>query len=615
MSDKPVSIESLKAFIRREGPRLLERHNVTSVGVGYKIKDGNLTNELSIQFTVANKVKPEKLESIGAEMLPESFEIDGVKVPTDVLQRSYTHSAREVRLEAKLEAASSRKSAVDPLVPGVSIANKNETAGTLGCVVYDSHTGASYVLSNWHVLNGPEGQIGDLIVQPGPYDDNRVDRNVIGRLVRSYLGVAGDGAIASVEHRRLFPDILDLNVAVDRVGEPELGDRVVKSGRTTAVTYGIVNRIHTLISLDYDSAGVKQIGCFEIGPDPDRPAQNHQISMGGDSGSVWLAAGQDAPTGMMLGLHFAGETGDAPDHAMACYAASIFEKLEILPAPPSQVVLEPAALGYSPTFIGQSVPLPASASDEVKADLLDVGGETVFDYTHFSLAMSRSRRFARWVSWNIDGGALKSLSRKGISFKKDPHLPFDAQVGDELYAHNPLDRGHIARRADLVWGTLEEAKKANLDSFFFTNITPQHEDFNRSSAHGIWGQLENAIFADVEVEDLRISVIGGPIFSANDPLYRGVQLPRQFWKIIYYREAGSSDVTARAYVLTQADLLNQLEVLELPQFSVYEVSVSHVSGMTSLDLFAGVAPAPQPQPEAIPARAIRRVASVSEIVA
>ncbi|MEJ2598568.1 MAG: DNA/RNA non-specific endonuclease [Anaerolineales bacterium] len=619
MAAKKVSIESLKAFIRREGPRLLEQSNVTSVGIGYKVKDGKPTKELSIQFTVAKKVGLEQLESIGAEKLPDSFEIDGVKVPTDILERKYEHSAREVRLEAKLEAASSRKSAVDPLVPGVSIANVNETAGTLGCVVYDARTGASYVLSNWHVLNGPGGHIGDSIVQPGPYDDNRVDRNVVGRLVRSYLGVAGDGAIASVDNRRLSPDILDLNLAVDRVGEPELGDRVIKSGRTTAVTYGIVNRIHTMVSIPYGGV-VEQIGCFEIGPDPDHPAQNHQITMGGDSGSAWLATDKDAATGMMLGLHFAGETGDAPDHAMACYAASIFEKLGVLPQPPAQVVLEPAALGYSPTFIGESVPLPVPASSEVSADLLDVGGNTVFDYTHFSLAMSRSHRFARWVSWNIDGGSLKSLSRKGISFKKDPHLPSDAQVGDELYSHNPLDRGHVARRADLVWGTMDEAKKANIDSFFFTNITPQHEDFNRSNAHGIWGELENAIFADVEVEDLRISVVGGPIFSDNDPLYRGVHLPRQFWKIIYYREAGSPDVTSRAYVLTQADLLNQLEALELPQFSVFEVSVSHVSGMTGLALFAGVAPEtlrpPQPRAEVVsPVGAIRHIASVSEIVA
>ena len=47
------------------------------------------------------------------------------------------------------------------------------------------------------------------------------------------------------------------------------------------------------------------------------------------------------------------------------------------------------------------------------------------------------------------------------------------QTGDELYAENPLDRGHIARRADLLWASREQAQQANTDSFFFTNITPR----------------------------------------------------------------------------------------------------------------------------------------------
>src|SRR5262249_27912701 len=158
-------------------------------------------------------------------------------------------------------------------------------------------------------LNGPKGIIGDEIVQPGKHDDNRVDRNVVGRLVRSHLGVAGDCAIASIEQRGLSPTILDLDVAVSRIGEAELGDLVVKSGRTTEVTHGVVKRIHTVAKINYDEAGDQEIGCFEIGPDPKRPAADGQISMGGDSGSVWLLAEGGKPSDMMLGLHFAGEVG------------------------------------------------------------------------------------------------------------------------------------------------------------------------------------------------------------------------------------------------------------------------------------------------------------------
>ena len=236
---------------------------------------------------------------------------------------------------------------------------------------------------------------------------------------------------------------------------------------------------------------------------------------------------------------------------------------------------------------------------------------------HFSLTLSKKRKFARWVAWNIDGGSLRKLSRKNIKFKKDSRLPAKAQVGNELYKNNPLDRGHIARRADLLWGPFPEAKRANSDSFFYTNITPQHQAFNQSGANGIWGELENAIFADTDVEDLRISVMGGPLFSEDDPVYRGVQLPKQFWKVIYFKEQGDQEITVKGYMLTQADLLNQLEVLELPEFSVYELTLNRICEMTGLKLPL------QSKPEAIGRRKtaketafekIRKIANVNEII-
>lgn len=580
MAKQTPSIDSLKKFVRREASHFLRQPNVTSVGVGYKRKDGKDTRQLSIVFTVGNKVRPESLETIGAVPLPESVMIDGIKVPTDVIQRDYETSNRKIRPQSLAD----RKKVVDPVVPGVSIGHVRTSAGTAGAVVYDASNGAPYILSNWHVLHTPLGEIGDDIVQPGPHDDNRVSRNIVGKLARSHLGVAGDCAITTIEHRQLSPLFYELGTALTKIAEPQLDDLVIKSGRTTGVTRGIVQRLHVVARINYDEAGDQEIGCIEIGPDRNHPTS--EISMGGDSGSAWMEVKNNKPTGVMLGLHFAGET-QGPDHALACYPASVFEKLGILPQPPAVPVIEAAGLGYATNFIGAPVPMPAPANVDIRNDLLVVSGRTVFDYTHFSLAMSKSRRFARWVAWNIDGGALKKVNRNGIPFKKDPNLPAKAQVGNELYVNNPLDRGHVARRADLVWGPIAEARKANIDSFYYTNMVPQHEAFNQSQAQGIWGELENAIFADIEVAEMKISVMGGPIYSSNDPVYRDVQLPRKFWKVIYFRQEGSASVQAKGYVLSQEDLLTDLEVLELPDFAVFEVAMPRLSEMINLKLYSG----------------------------
>ena len=71
------------------------------------------------------------------------------------------------------------------------------------------------------------------------------------------------------------------------------------------------------------------------------------------------------------------------------------------------------------------------------------------------------------------------------------------------------------------WGSDREALRANDDSFFYTNIAPQHEEFNRSSMRGLWGELENSVLMQSGAQRQRLSVLGGPIFSTGDPKHRG----------------------------------------------------------------------------------------------
>ncbi|WP_280475070.1 DNA/RNA non-specific endonuclease [Nocardia asiatica] len=568
-------LTALRAFIRTKGEDFLEDPNISSIGVGYKQVDGKSTGEIAVQFTVNEKVSgPEALEALGTSTIPETVTVDGIEVPTDVLPRKFEPAFRVVG-EA---VAPERKSRLDPIAPGVSVGHPSTTAGTIGCIVYDRDDGTPYVLSNWHVLHTAEGALGDDVVQPGTRDDNRIDRNRLGRLVRSHLGAAGDCAVAGIENRQFSASITGLGVAPDRLGEPELGDKVVKSGRTTQITHGIVRRVDVIAKITYPGVGAKSIGGFEIGPDPADPPVDGEISSGGDSGAVWMFESADGETSTVLaGLHFGGEMHPNTDeHALACLPQSVFEKLGITLTPP---VAEEVAVvgGYDPRFLTSPVPLP-EVDAEVRPDVATaLDGADVLHYTHFSLAMRRSRRFAIWVAWNIDGASMKKLSRKKIDFVKDPRLDADAQVGNELYRDNRLDRGHLARRADLLWGSLPEAAKANRDSFFYTNITPQMDDFNQSARDGVWGRLEDAVFADVTVDEFKVSVFGGPVFTDDDREFRQVKIPREFWKVIVFEEHG--ELKARGFLLTQS--LEQLEALELDEFRVFQVPLAEIEQRAS----------------------------------
>ena len=143
--------------------------------------------------------------------------------------------------------------------------------------------------SNWHVLHGNKGTIGDAVVQPGPFDDNNVAGNFAGNLLRSHLGAAGDCALARIRTREFDRKVLELDVVPKRMARVALGDKVTKSGRTTGVTHGIVRRIDVMAKIQYGPpAGEQAIGCFEIGVDPDNVPSDGEISKGGDSGSAWL---------------------------------------------------------------------------------------------------------------------------------------------------------------------------------------------------------------------------------------------------------------------------------------------------------------------------------------
>ncbi len=105
------------------------------------------------------------------------------------------------------------------------------------------------------------------------------------------------------------------------------------------------------------------------------------------------------------------------------------------------------------------------------------------------------------------------------------------------------------------------------------------DDFNQSSQQGLWGRLEDALYEDVAVDGLRVCVIAGPVFRADDQVYRGVGLPREFWKILAYCRDG--DLAVRAFLLTQdLDPLGALMVLD--EFRLYQVDLTELEERTEL---------------------------------
>jgi endonuclease G len=239
-----------------------------------------------------------------------------------------------------------------------------------------------------------------------------------------------------------------------------------------------------------------------------------------------------------------------------------------------------SSMGYDPNFLGQSVPLPTLPKSRKRdlVRLLDRSG-TELKYTHFSLFMSKSRRLAYFTAVNIDGSVLKSEARKRDVWYLDPRINKKYQSGADLYTDNALDRGHLVRRLDPMWGDVW--KQAGEDTFHFTNAAPQHKNLNQKT----WANLEDYILKNAGKFDLKVIVFTGPIFRADDLRYRGqYRIPAEFWKVVVIvKEDGK--LSATAYLQTQKNLIADLE-FAYGAYKTYQVPLALIEELSGLSFSA-----------------------------
>lgn len=288
----------------------LRQPGVTAADVGFKIKGDVLTDTVALRVHVARKLPVSELAK--SEVFNETAKADK-KVggfPVDVIEATYGPSTAPVVLDHDDEdaiAALERTTAFDPMVGGISCGNTRVTAGTIGAIVFDRTTAVPMILSNWHVLAGASAAVaGESIVQPGSIDGGT---QTVATLTRMRLDSSMDAAVATLNGARGHSrDILGLGT-ITGTDTATLGMLVVKSGRTTGITRGVVDGVSLSTSINYGDPGVVSFSNqIRIVPRAPWPAVDYEVSRGGDSGSVWL----NEANNRAIGLHFAGETDPAP---------------------------------------------------------------------------------------------------------------------------------------------------------------------------------------------------------------------------------------------------------------------------------------------------------------
>lgn len=223
-----------------------------------------------------------------------------------------------------------------PAPGGVSVGSIEITAGTLACAALDLRTGKTVGLSNNHVC-GPiypgieKGVSGTTpIVQPGVYDGGKDPADRIGILDRIIPVKAGEDNIidaATFTTNQVLSEVAEIGKPKASI-DPKEGMNVMKSGRSSGVTYGKVTDV---------SATIKVSGGSEEATFKDVCLVSPAILSPGDSGS-WVG---DQDTWQTVGLGFAGTT----TVSAFCKALNVERLLNIQIIPPVRFISPTLLMG------------------------------------------------------------------------------------------------------------------------------------------------------------------------------------------------------------------------------------------------------------------------------
>lgn len=168
---------------------------------------------------------------------------------------------------------------------------------------------------------------------------------------------------------------------------------------------------------------------------------------------------------------------------------------------------------YDSHASGIEIPAPLKTSEKI---LRRVG---------YTVSYNSRSKIANWVAWKLTPARLVENFSRSDKFVPDPDLPENEAVTTDDYKRTGWDRGHMCPAGDNRWD-----KKAMEQSFYLTNVCPQHRNLNR----GDWKELEEAC-RDWAQKSGTLYIVCGPILYKQEHRTIGVHrvvIPEAFFKVV-----------------------------------------------------------------------------------
>lgn len=192
----------------------------------------------------------------------------------------------------------------------------------------------------------------------------------------------------------------------------------------------------------------------------------------------------------------------------------------------------------------------------------------IVSHLAYSLDYNEDYEQADWVLYELTKAEVlnKKVPRKD-KFVKDPSTSISSALPTDYYKSG-YDRGHLCPAADNRW-----SQDAMDQSFYMSNMTPQHPDLNRK----IWAELEEKV-REWAIENEQVYVVTGPILADGFKSKIGksnVAIPNYFYKVV--ADLTGDEIKGVGFIFVNGENNGELKY--------YACSIDMVEERTKIDFF------------------------------
>lgn len=592
---------------------------LTAAGQGHPlVQELNLTPE---RLKAMLEVPPHRLESLGESPVRLEAIVDLIRRPPLIVENGKV-TGKDTVAAFFDGTISGRIAAVEKFIPSVGrieFVNHARGWGGTGWVI-ERAGGSLRIVTNRHVARIVAQRTfrGDAVYAFGP-GNVRYGANI--DFGEEANGAPDPGKVFAIRRFTYLADDISADVAIGEIDRPEgmehiapltLADTDGEDGETVAtVGYPAYDTRNAHVHMERYFKGLYDVKRFAPGVliGTGDILSHDCTTLGGNSGSPLLSLDRAG----VVGLHFAG----AYRKTNSAVRVSTLKAI-LAGAAPSQAVIAHASgdageaadrahdaahfegrQGYDPDFLRVArVPLPVVPAALGLAAPSDATPDRPHElrYQHFGVLFSAVNKGPAVTAFNLDGTRFRPIKRHNSTWFHDLRIARDIQLGRADYGHADIDRGHMVRRHATNWGTEAEAKRANLDSYHYTNASPQHRALNRS--HAQWLGLEDYVLGSARTHGFRANVFTGPVYTADDRELgaSGAPLPAHFWKVLSMLAEDADEVIrlhATAYLLSQGQLIQSLlqdeglteatEGFAFGRYKTFQIRIRDLETMTGHD--------------------------------